>query len=166
METITVQDYNIETASGGNEGVMIVSSVITIVLIVFLIVAMWKIFKKAGFAGWKSIIPFYNQYCLFRISGMSGWWIFLPIVATLCLTPSVVATGPNGTMTFQIGPMFIIGIFLAVAAGIIEIVQVVKLASAFKKGLGFKIASVFFPEITYLILGFGKAKYNKKYLHD
>lgn len=33
-----------------------------LVVAVVAIVAMWKIFTKAGEAGWKSIIPIYNIY--------------------------------------------------------------------------------------------------------
>lgn len=41
------------------------------------IVALWKVFTKAGEAGWKSLIPFYNAYTLFRIAGRNGWWFLL-----------------------------------------------------------------------------------------
>jgi hypothetical protein len=47
------------------------------------IVAMWKLFTKAGEAGWKSLVPFYNTYTMFRIAGRNGWWFLLlgvPIV--------------------------------------------------------------------------------------
>ena len=54
-----------------------------LVIAVLSLVAMWKIFSKAGEAGWKSLIPFYNLYILLKISGMSGWWMlafFVPVV--------------------------------------------------------------------------------------
>jgi glycopeptide antibiotics resistance protein len=50
---------------------------------VLMIVAVWKVFTKAGEAGWKSIIPFYSSYILFRIAGRNGWWflaLFVPLV--------------------------------------------------------------------------------------
>lgn len=46
-------------------------------VLVLSIVAAWKIFTKAGEAGWKSLIPFYNAYTLFRIAGRNGWWFLL-----------------------------------------------------------------------------------------
>lgn len=52
-------------------------------LIVLSVVALWKVFTKAGEEGWKSLIPFYNTYTLFRIAGRNGWWflaMFVPIV--------------------------------------------------------------------------------------
>ncbi len=44
---------------------------------VLVIVGWWKIFEKAGEAGWKAIIPIYNVIVLLRISGKPWWWIFL-----------------------------------------------------------------------------------------
>ena len=35
---------------------------------VLMIVAMWRIFAKAGEAGWKAVIPFYNTYILYKIT--------------------------------------------------------------------------------------------------
>lgn len=58
-------------------------SFVGIVVGVLLIVSMWLIFSKAGEAGWKSIIPFYNLYIFFKITWGSGWFFllsFIPIV--------------------------------------------------------------------------------------
>lgn len=46
-----------------------------VVLWVLSIVALWKVFEKAGEAGWKSIIPIYNLYELCRIAGRNGLWV-------------------------------------------------------------------------------------------
>ena len=54
-----------------------------ILLLVIALVANWKIFEKAGEAGWKILVPFYNTYTLLRISGRNGWWflgLFVPLV--------------------------------------------------------------------------------------
>lgn len=54
-----------------------------LIIWVLLIVAVWKVFTKAGEAGWKSIIPFYSSYILFKIAGRNGWWflaLFVPFV--------------------------------------------------------------------------------------
>jgi hypothetical protein len=48
-----------------------------VVAIVIAVVAMWKLFVKAGEAGWKALIPFYNTYTMFRIAGRNGWWFLL-----------------------------------------------------------------------------------------
>lgn len=44
------------------------------------IVAMWKIFTKAGRAGWKCLIPIYNGWCMFDIVFGKGWMFFLMLI--------------------------------------------------------------------------------------
>ena len=44
------------------------------------IVAMWKIFTKAGKPGWAAIVPFYNIYTEFEIAGMNGWMFLLLLI--------------------------------------------------------------------------------------
>jgi len=59
------------------------SWVFMVVLWVFVILALWKVFVKAGKPGWAAIIPFYNTYVLLKIAGRPGWWLvlyFIPIV--------------------------------------------------------------------------------------
>lgn len=41
------------------------------------IVGSWKMYEKAGHAGWKSLIPFYRQYILFDIVYPDHGWKFL-----------------------------------------------------------------------------------------
>ncbi len=54
-----------------------------VAIIVFLIVAEWKVYVKAGQPGWAVLIPFYNFYILLKIVGKPGWWLlllFVPLV--------------------------------------------------------------------------------------
>jgi len=51
------------------------------------IVGMWKMFEKAGEAGWASLIPFYNLWVLNRIAGKPWWWFIgylIPLVNVVC----------------------------------------------------------------------------------
>ncbi len=41
----------------------------------FLIVAEWKVYTKAGKPGWAVFIPIYNLYVLLKIVGKPGWWL-------------------------------------------------------------------------------------------
>ena len=52
-------------------------------VVVFLIVAQWKVFVKAGQPGWACIIPIYNIYIMTKIAGKPGIWTLL------CLIPIV-----------------------------------------------------------------------------
>src|SRR5438270_11710305 len=57
-----------------------VAMVIGLLIALLLIVAMWKVFTKAGQPGWASIIPIYNLYILCKIVGRPGWWIILMLI--------------------------------------------------------------------------------------
>ena len=59
------------------------TSIIYLAILIAIIVGMWKMFKKAGEAGWTALIPFYNLWVLNRIGGKPWWWFigyFIPIV--------------------------------------------------------------------------------------
>ena|ERR1017187_7474870 len=49
-------------------------------IVILLIVAMWKVFSKAGQPGWACIIPIYNLYVLCKIAGRPGWWVLLMLI--------------------------------------------------------------------------------------
>lgn len=56
---------------------------IYLIILVVTIVALWKIFTKAGKPGWASLVPFYNIYLMLKIIGRPGWWLllfFIPVV--------------------------------------------------------------------------------------
>ncbi len=70
-------DYR--TSTGGSP----IGVIIPLLIAVLMIVAMWKIFTKAGQPGWASIIPIYNIYIWCKIVGRPGWWVllmFIPLV--------------------------------------------------------------------------------------
>lgn len=51
-----------------------------LVVLALSIVAMWRLFVKAGLAGWASIIPFYNMYLFLKIADRPGWWLILFLI--------------------------------------------------------------------------------------
>jgi hypothetical protein len=55
-------------------------TIIALLVAVVLIVAMWKVFTKAGQPGWASIIPIYNIYIWCKIVGRPAWWIILMLI--------------------------------------------------------------------------------------
>lgn len=55
---------------------------------IFITVAMWKVFVKAGQPGWAAIIPIYNIYIMTKIGGKPGYWTllcFIPILNLIIL---------------------------------------------------------------------------------
>lgn len=87
-QTYTNYEYTTTTTSGG--GLNPVVTMLYLVFIVAMIVAMWKIFEKAGEKGWKSLIPFYNTWVLFEIAGKPGWWLVLALIPLVNIYVAVV----------------------------------------------------------------------------
>lgn len=79
MNFAQTYQYSTEVSGGGlfAGGLMIV---VYLAIIVAAIVGMWKMFEKAEEEGWKSLIPLYNTYTLFRIAGRNGWGFLLLLV--------------------------------------------------------------------------------------
>ena len=85
------------------------------------IVAMWKIFEKAGEPGWAAIIPFYNLYVLFKITWGNGWkflFLLIPIAnivfAIITMVKLAKAFGKSGG--FAVGLIFLSIIFYCILA--------------------------------------------------
>jgi Family of unknown function (DUF5684) len=57
-----------------------VSTIVGLLIALLVIVAMWKVFTKAGQPGWASIIPIYNLYIWCTIVGRPWWWILLMLI--------------------------------------------------------------------------------------
>jgi len=57
---------------------------------VFLVLAStWRLFTKAGEAGWKSIVPVYNLVVMLKLIGRPWWWLLLMLVPLVNLIPGV-----------------------------------------------------------------------------
>lgn len=80
------------------------------------IIALWKIFTKAGEEGWKSIIPIYNIIVLLQIVGRPGWWVlllFIPFVnlVILIIVMNDLSKSFGHGLGFTLGLLFLSSIF-------------------------------------------------------
>lgn len=111
--------------------------VVALALWVVSIIALWKVFEKAGEKGWKAIIPFYNYWVLCQIAGRPGWWslsIFLSIIP----------------LVGWIVPL------------VVYVIVALDIGKAFSKSTLFSILGlIIFSFIGLMILGFGSDKYKK-----
>ena len=132
---------------------------LTAITLIYLIpvIASWKIFQKAGIAGWKSLVPVYNLYLIYKIAGMSGFWAIPKFVAA-----SLAAYIQQNNIT-AVSALTIIFLIVAIVAVIGGIIKAIKLSKAFGKGIGFIILMIIFSDLGELILGFGKAEYQGDY---
>lgn len=62
------------------EGSSLFGTLIALAVVIALIASIWKVFEKAGEAGWAAIIPIYNLVVLLKISGKPIWWLVLMII--------------------------------------------------------------------------------------
>ncbi len=83
-------DYSTTTVTTTDPGaaaavVAFMTAYFLVILVVgiIMIVALWKIFTKAGRPGWGALIPLYNTYLMIETAGKPGWWLlllFIPFV--------------------------------------------------------------------------------------
>lgn len=122
---------------------------ITILWYIIFAIANWMIFRKAGEAGWKAIIPLYNTYISFKISwNTSMLWVMVG-----CFVISAVLSVFNSALGITLSSA------LSLVACVIGIMQTHMLSKAFGHGVGFTLGLLFLNPIFILILGFGGAKY-------
>ncbi len=62
--------------SEGSTVIFGTTALVLLLIVALMIISLWKIFEKAGLAGWKSIVPLYNTYCLVIVAKLP-WWCFL-----------------------------------------------------------------------------------------
>lgn len=134
---------------------VVVIAIVALIWYIMQVVAMWKIFTKAGVAGWKSIIPFYNSYCLFRLSWKDEWVALVYLVCSVVGTIISFAVFGNDTKSVWNN----IADILAFASGVLIIVRCFKISKAFGHGVGFGFGLLFFNTIFKLILAFSSDKY-------
>lgn len=84
---------------------------IVLSIYVLLVIAWWNIFQKAGEAGWKSLIPFYNTYILFQISWGNGWLFLLGFIPVISLVVTIIMN-VKLSRAFGHGTGFAIGLIL------------------------------------------------------
>lgn len=147
--TLTEAEAGAVAAGGILGGLLATVGIFALAFYILMVIAWWKIFTKAGEAGWKSLIPLYNVYVFCKIIRVNFWIYLLAIPFALGLICGL-AFGSESTTTSTITGLYTLGI---------EIYLAIMLGRAFKKGVGFKIGLILLPSIFYLILAFGGSKY-------
>ena len=130
-------------------GLFVIIAAIALIRYLMTTIGYSKMYRKAGEAGWKAFIPVYNTYNNYKIS-WTGKKFFLS--AALYILMSALT---NSTML----SLQLVAAAAGIALLVIVIKQNIKMAKTFGKGAGTGIALIFFPGITSLILGLGKAEY-------
>ncbi len=106
--------------------------IIFLIIAIIEIIALWKLFEKAGKPGWAAIIPIYNIYIMLEIAGLQWWWLLILLFAYL---------------------IPVIGLLIAAAAGFYIILKFVQ---SYGKDVGFAIGAFLLGFIFLPILAFSK----------
>jgi len=85
--------------------------IVQLAIAIFMIVAMWKVFTKAGRPGWAILIPIYNAYVMLKIAGKPSWWLLLLFVPVVNIVIGILATMALAT-NFGKGGGFVAGLIL------------------------------------------------------
>lgn len=122
--------YGTGLAIGG-----IIYLIISLAVSIFLIVGLWKLFKKCGKGGWEAIVPIYNFYILVEIAGLNWWWFLAYVSVFLIVIPGVAFVAPIAMLLTNICVLY-------------------NLSKKFHKGTGWFVASIFFSGILLPVLGY------------
>ena len=113
---------------------------------IYLALVNWRIFSKAGIAGWKSLIPILNMWCFVKIATKpkSSFVVWMITFSAMLLLPYLI--GVSVPLLFLINTVYIQGC----------------LAKPFGKGVGFAIGLALLYPVFGGILAFGKATHINK----
>ena len=121
-----------------------------VIIAVLSVVALWFIFDKAHEHGWAAIIPFYNDFVLFKITWGNGWLFLLSAV------PAVIATllSPSAEEIMAGATTGALPTILNLITTVVMIITAVKLAKSFGKGGGWACGLIFLDTIFLCIMAF------------
>ena len=124
--------------------------IVALILWVLQVIALWRIFTKAGQSGWKALIPVYNIYIMFKLS-WSTMWFWISLIAFF------VASALLSFVT--VTACVVIGGLLMLFYAVLMLIMLFKFVRSFNWGVGMFILTILFPIIMLFVLAFGKAEY-------
>lgn len=156
-------------------GLFIFIGIISLAVMVLAVVALWKMFEKAGEPGWAALIPFYNAYVLFKISWGNGWFFLLSVIPAILyevvylgffmnFITGMVGHGMDNSydnafavsMASSAVSMGLIMFVLWAGMLAVNIILCIKLAKVYGQGGGFACGIFFLGIIFYCIIAFSK----------
>lgn len=109
----------------------------------------YKMFQKAGYAGWKAFIPLYSDFICYDFAWkIKAFWLYLVCSLLIYFLP-----GSDYLITG------LLTLVCAVICLVLDIKLSLRVARSFGKTTLWGVLLFFFPFVVSLILGFGKAEY-------
>ena len=134
-----------------------VSLIVSLVLAVLSLVAEWRIFTKAGRAGWKCLIPIYNAITELGFTWKKSKIWSLVVAALLAGVGSAILEQGGDDILNMVG-LLLAGVG-AIAIMVFTIRSNYYLARSFGHGVPFTIGLLLASPLFRLILGLGGSEY-------
>lgn len=131
--------------------------VFSLALCVLVIVGRWFTYRKMGMPGWKSIIPFYNDYVLAdKVSndGIAAWFVLCDAVC--CLTTVMLSGAVSGSMAESV--LTFLALVSGIAALVLTCVVYHRVSQGFGHDAGYTVGLVLLPVVFFPILGFSNGE--------
>ena len=122
---------------------LLIFGVILLALLIFMIIAEVKFYKKCGKQGWECIIPFYGQWVYVEIAGLNWWWFLLLIASTIVS----LIFGDTQSMEVLVALATVFGCFVCNY----------NIAKKYHKDTGFAILMTLFPVVLIPIIAFDRS---------
>ena len=139
----------------------LILTLLNLAVLIMMVVAEWKLFRKFGEKPWKSIVPYYSTYILYKnIWSKKTFWIYL-ISSTIFESAFYAIKYMSKSMPDSdlMAIIVLIAVPFAIVAAICSVIFLLRTAEAFNKGLAFCIGLLLIYPVFIAILGFGKAEY-------
>lgn len=127
---------------------------------VFSIVCMWKVFEKAGEAGWKSLIPIYNVYVYMKICWEGKYFFYIILGAVAASILASVGIASNSSAAAGICGFLALAVYIGIL--VLAIISTVKLAKRFGKSNGFAVGLILLSVVFLAILAFDSSDYDRR----
>ncbi len=122
----------------------------TVLFYLLQIIAQWMLFKKAGEGGWKSLIPVYNYYTLFKITWSRSAFF---VMAVLMVGSAVLLQYTDSGICQVFGKIF------SALVSLITIIETYKVSRAYGHGFPYFLGLLFLEPLFVMILGLGASRY-------
>lgn len=121
-------------------------------LLIFYFTGMWKLYKKLGVEGWKSLIPIYRKWVLFEAVGLNWYWFIIYFVS-LCLFiqgSDIKFISDNVILVDTLDTNYALGF---IGLSLTSVACIYNLAKKFKQSKGWIALTFIFDIITLPLLG-------------
>ncbi len=142
-----------ESLATGILGIFMRSLLFAAAWYILVLAARWRVFTKAGLAGWKSLIPLYSEYCTFKIAWSTVY--FWAVLIGGALSGFLSEMNADGESTF-LG--FVVAV-LGLTIGVINLFMNIKLSARFGHGVLFGLGLMLLTPVFTLILGLGESEF-------